>query len=64
MDARNPAAGAGQDSSEQDLSEADQMAADGFSELRESDSADALVQRADSDLLSRRGHSPRPSPSS
>jgi diguanylate cyclase (GGDEF)-like protein len=36
----------------------------GFSELRESDSADALVQRADSDLLSRRGHSPRPSLSS
>ena len=36
----------------------------GFSELRESDSADALVQRADSDLLSRRGHPPRPPPSS
>ena len=36
----------------------------GFGELRESDSADALVQRADSDLLSRRGHPPRPPPRS
>ena len=36
----------------------------GYSELGESDSADALVQRADSDLLSRRGHPPHPPPSS
>ena len=32
----------------------------GFSELRESDSADTLVRRADSDLLTRRGRSARP----